>query len=617
MDHLRNSDDDLFASSSESETECSKPTRLNFASVSLLDKHHFKRMSEQPTEASAILQDPNRDPGSSRKKSSSGLAATNDGQASNLTGRGFGELNAEEESKFREKLSKMVEKRQEKIQDIEKKMEVLSSHTKFKFALKFLLLKRFKWISHQFLFFQGKEEIFKLASMVDLRELKNEIEDEPCFHERVKMVLDFMVNLDMPNDPGLKTLDPVKTFFALLQILNVQFRLLHCCMFGKLTFQKRFKARLEKKGAIEEEPLPKGKKGRLSKFSDPRDRSPLTVLLKKILAVLEENSLALEISAHLSSSDFSTPRSFPGNLREELIQTINNKAFFGIYSFALNPIDADKVAICDLTVLLTEERVWAQTELNKISIGLEQTIALVTKKNEFLLEEDKVIIEERKTRRVPESNFEFRVSKIFTKKSILKRYQYIPPETKPTAYTHNEEPVYYKKDIMDLNSKFQYRLEGRQIKEGEVPLKIIPSFYDQEKHVELFSRDQTEVYIQKVADGQLPENEYGNIEVFNGIPEGCVHLDHKAIWRACKKLGVQYKVAVTGFERGPGYRLAAVKSGVVILKEHEKKVMKVFKKMKAEIEEKERKKQMDEVKKMWKSVLKTLLVKRYMSSRNS
>lgn len=616
MDPLRNSDDDLFDADSESETEHSKPTRLNFSSISFVDKQHLKRISEQPTEASSIFYEGIKDDKSVEEKSL-GTLIKGDTKNSATTKKTFEALNAEEESKFRDKLNKMVEKRQEKIQNIEKKMEVLSSHTKFKFSLKFLLLKKFTRISHNFLFFQRKDEIFKIASLLDLRELKEEVEEEPCNHERVKLILDFMVDLDMPKVPMLKDLDPVKVFFALLQIMNVKFRLLHCCMFGKLTFQKRFKVRLTKKGSIDEEAVWKSKKGRLSKLFDSKDKTPRSMFLKKILGTLEENEIVLEISAHLSSDEYASPSSFPENLKEELIQSINNKAFFGIYSFSLHPIDPNKVAISNLTVLLTEEHVWVQTELNRIVIGLEPTFDLITKNNEFLSQENKDEIEARKAKRVPESNYEFRLNKIYTKKSLLRKYQYIPPEVKPTSYVHNEEPVFYKKDVVELNSRFQYRLEGRQVKEGEVPLKIIPSFYDQEKHVELYSRDQTEIYIQKVIDGKLPENEYKNIEVFNGVPEGCVHLDYKAIWRACKQIGVQYKVAVTGFDRGPGYRLNAIKSGVVVLKEDEKKVMKAYKKLKADIEEKERKKKLDEVKKMWKSVMKTLLVKRYMSSKHS
>ena len=130
--------------------------------------------------------------------------------------------------------------------------------------------------------------------------------------------------------------------------------------------------------------------------------------------------------------------------------------------------------------------------------------------------------------------------------------------------------------------------------------------------VELFAEYQTEPMKIQVVDGKLPENEYGNIEVFNGVPEGCLHLEQRGLWRACKKLNIQYKSAVVGFDKKSG-RMVAIKSGIVILKADKPALMKEYKKLKVEIEAAEKKKLIDEQLGLWKAVFKTMLVKRYMN----
>lgn len=62
----------------------------------------------------------------------------------------------------------------------------------------------------------------------------------------------------------------------------------------------------------------------------------------------------------------------------------------------------------------------------------------------------------------------------------------------------------------------------------------------------------------------MPENEYGNIEIFNGVPSKCVHLQEKGIKKACKVLGVEFKEAVIGFDRTKNW-LIPIKEGIVCL----------------------------------------------------
>ena len=118
-------------------------------------------------------------------------------------------------------------------------------------------------------------------------------------------------------------------------------------------------------------------------------------------------------------------------------------------------------------------------------------------------------------------------------------------------------------------------------------------------------------------DGQLPKNEFGNIEIFDGkIPKGCCHLEEEGVWRACRSLAVDYRHAVIGFDRRKG-RTVPLKHGIVILQQNRSKIMNKYKKMLKEIKEKEKERKLKELKNYWKILLKTMLFKCYMNREHS
>jgi len=67
----------------------------------------------------------------------------------------------------------------------------------------------------------------------------------------------------------------------------------------------------------------------------------------------------------------------------------------------------------------------------------------------------------------------------------------------------------------------------------------------------LYSLAQTEIWIPPpVVDGKIPKNSFGNADCFvpSMIPHGAVHVPLKGAPRICRKLGIDYAEAVTGFE---------------------------------------------------------------------
>ena len=82
---------------------------------------------------------------------------------------------------------------------------------------------------------------------------------------------------------------------------------------------------------------------------------------------------------------------------------------------------------------------------------------------------------------------------------------------------------------------------------------------------ELFGFWQTEKWKHELtADGKIPMNEYGNIEIFNGpLPESTVHVDVPKAALICRKLGIEHVPAVVGFEKGAHGKSHPCVSGVV------------------------------------------------------
>lgn len=153
-----------------------------------------------------------------------------------------------------------------------------------------------------------------------------------------------------------------------------------------------------------------------------------------------------------------------------------------------------------------------------------------------------------------------------------------------------EENVYRRADVERCLSAESWHKEGRQIKEGQVPMKLVPIravTLTRKREVEemqrqtgekptqgLYSRDQTEFIIPPpIKDGVIPRNSYGNIDCFvpSMVPKGAVHIPMRGTVRICKKLEIDFAEAVTGFEFGKKIAIPMIE-GVVVAEEHEQDV---------------------------------------------
>jgi xeroderma pigmentosum group C-complementing protein len=150
-----------------------------------------------------------------------------------------------------------------------------------------------------------------------------------------------------------------------------------------------------------------------------------------------------------------------------------------------------------------------------------------------------------------------------------------------------EEKVFQRADVVKCLSAESWHKEGRQVVEGQVPLKRVPiravtllrkrAVDELERQTGakplqgLYARHQTEVIVPPpIENGVIPKNEYGNIDCFvpSMVPQGAVHLPWSGTARICKRLGIDYAEAVTGFEFGSKMAVPVIE-GVVIAEDNE------------------------------------------------
>lgn len=150
-----------------------------------------------------------------------------------------------------------------------------------------------------------------------------------------------------------------------------------------------------------------------------------------------------------------------------------------------------------------------------------------------------------------------------------------------------EEKVYRRSDVLRCLSAESWHKEGRQIKTGESPLKRVPIravTLIRKREVDelerttgekpkqgLYAKHQTEYIIPPpIRDGIIPKNGYGNIDCFvpRMVPQGASHVPWPGTVRVCKKLGIDYAEAVTGFEFGSKMAVPVIE-GVVVAAENE------------------------------------------------
>jgi xeroderma pigmentosum group C-complementing protein len=227
---------------------------------------------------------------------------------------------------------------------------------------------------------------------------------------------------------------------------------------------------------------------------------------------------------------------------------------------------------------------------------------------------------------MPKSVGDFKGHPIFALERHLRRNEVIHPlreAGKATAGTGAKvEPVYRRRDVHVVRSADQWYRKGRDVKEGEQPLKRAvtrrssrntPMGEDEvgEDGTGLYAEFQTDVYVPPPAvDGKIPRNAYGNLDVYvpSMIPEGAIHLQHPIAARAAKILGVDYADAVTGFDF-KGRQGTAVVNGIVAAEWYCEALVEVIRGLELERADAEQQKRTNLALQMWRRFMTALRIR--------
>ena len=192
----------------------------------------------------------------------------------------------------------------------------------------------------------------------------------------------------------------------------------------------------------------------------------------------------------------------------------------------------------------------------------------------------------------------YKNSSEFVLERHLRREQVLVPGARPVKTFFSGkgdkvkgESVFLRKDVEVCRTSESWHKEGRAVKPGEQPLKNVPVravTANRKREVEeaerdgggklmqgMYARYQTDWIIpDAIQNGVIPKNAYGNIDCFvpSMVPEGAIHIPLRSTVRVCKRLGIDFAEAVTGFEFGN--RMAVpVLTGVVVATENEDAVI--------------------------------------------
>lgn len=190
-----------------------------------------------------------------------------------------------------------------------------------------------------------------------------------------------------------------------------------------------------------------------------------------------------------------------------------------------------------------------------------------------------------------------------------------------------DEPVYRRKDVAICRTGESWHKEGRQVKAGEHPIKLVPVrtvTLTRKREVEeaereggeklkqgLYAWDQTEWIIPPpIKNGFIPKNTFGNMDCYvpTMIPKGAVHIPLRGTIKICKRLRIDFAEACTGFEFG-NQRAVPILTGVVVAAEHENIVIDEWEKDEEERNIKEEAKREKVALATWKKMLTGLRIK--------
>ncbi|XP_030522585.1 DNA repair protein RAD4 [Rhodamnia argentea] len=235
---------------------------------------------------------------------------------------------------------------------------------------------------------------------------------------------------------------------------------------------------------------------------------------------------------------------------------------------------------------------------------------------------------------LPTNQQAYRSHQLYAIERWLTKCQIIHPKD-PLLGFCSGYPVYPRASVQTLKTKEKWLREGLQIKDDELPIKVLKrsrkanrgknresdEFLEDnsEGNVELYGKWQTEpLQLPPAVNGIVPKNERGQVDVWSDkcLPPGTVHLRLPRIFAVAKRLEIDYATAMVGFEFRNG-RATPVYEGIVVCSEFKDVILEAYAEGEERRRAEERKRNEAEATSRWYQLLSSIVTRQRLNNRYS
>ncbi|CAO2210995.1 unnamed protein product [Urochloa humidicola] len=196
------------------------------------------------------------------------------------------------------------------------------------------------------------------------------------------------------------------------------------------------------------------------------------------------------------------------------------------------------------------------------------------------------------TEPLPTSQQAYKDHHLYALEKWLHKNQILHPKGPVLGFCKGH-PVYPRSCVQTLQSRHGWLREGLQIRENELPAKVVTrpkrTFNSQSVQssadedalkptLELYGEWQLEpLQLPHALDGIVPKNERGQVDVWSEkcLPPGTVHLRLPRLFQVAKRLGIDYAPAMVGFDYRSG-RCLPVFDGIVVCTEFKCAILEAY-----------------------------------------
>ncbi|XP_062191832.1 DNA repair protein RAD4 isoform X2 [Phragmites australis] len=196
------------------------------------------------------------------------------------------------------------------------------------------------------------------------------------------------------------------------------------------------------------------------------------------------------------------------------------------------------------------------------------------------------------TEPLPTSQQAYKDHHLYALEKWLHKNQVLHPKDPVLGFCKGH-PVYPRSCVQTLQSRHGWLREGLQVRENELPAKVVTrpkrtfnaqslqssaNEDDLKPTLELYGEWQLEpLQLPHAVNGIVPKNERGQVDVWSEkcLPPGTVHLRLPRLFQVTKRLGIDYAPAMVGFDYRSG-RCLPIFDGIVVCTEFKSTILEAY-----------------------------------------